>query len=70
MRSAPSRTSRTPSSRMPVPASRITTSQPGGRSSMHDVFPPYRSVSWPGEAIDPRLPQIFPFTGDPLRWAT
>ena len=32
--------------------------------------PPYRSVSWPGEAIDPRLPQIFPFTGDPLRWAT
>ena len=40
MRWAPSRTSRTPSSRMPVPASRITTSQSGGRSSMHEVLPP------------------------------
>src|SRR5919106_4158434 len=46
-----------PSARMPVPESRTTRLSSWGRTSMHDVFPPYRTVSGPGAASDPREPQ-------------
>src|SRR5919106_5390334 len=46
-----------PSARMPVPESRTTRLSSWGRTSMHDVFPPYRTVSGPGVASEPREPQ-------------
>ena len=45
-----------PSSRMPVPASKIRMSWPD-RSSTQAVFPPYSVVEGPGAAIEPRVPQ-------------
>src|SRR5215210_2556059 len=49
--------SATPSARIPVPESRITRLPSSGRTSMHEVLPPYRTVSGPGVASEPREPQ-------------
>ena len=49
--------SRTPSSRMPVPASRIATAPSGSCSSTQEVLPPYFTVDGPGDAIDPGSPR-------------
>src|SRR5213593_2922744 len=46
-----------PSSRAPVPQSRMITVPSEARTSTQDVFPPYRAVFGPGAAIDPRVPQ-------------
>src|SRR3954471_21487195 len=50
-------TSERPSSRMPVPASRMTSQSVAVRTSTHGVLPPYRTVVGPGDGIDPRVPQ-------------
>src|SRR5262247_3401351 len=50
-------TSERPSSRMPVPASRMTSQSVSVRTSTHGVLPPYRTVVGPGDGIDPRVPQ-------------
>src|SRR5688572_5605584 len=49
-------TSERPSSRIPVPASKIRMSSPQ-RISTQDVLPPKPRVRGPGVAIDPRVPQ-------------
>src|SRR5215207_6844388 len=46
-----------PSSRMPVPASRMISQPSAVRSSMHGVLPPYRTVACPGVGTEPRVPQ-------------
>ena len=47
-----------PSARIPVPESRITRLPSSGRTSTHDVFPPVRTVSGPGDAERaPRAPE-------------
>src|SRR5215813_9152175 len=46
-----------PRRRMPVPASRTSTVPSGPRTPTQDVLPPYRAVSGPGVASDPRVPQ-------------
>src|SRR5262245_436701 len=46
-----------PSSRMPVPASRMTSQSVSVRTSTHGILPPYRTVVGPGDGIDPRVPQ-------------
>src|SRR3954469_12789553 len=46
-----------PSSRMPVPASRMMSQPSPVRSSTQGVFPPYRTVEGPGVGMDPRVPQ-------------
>src|SRR5580704_14969236 len=43
--------------RMPVPASRITREPSLAQISTVDVLPPYRVVSAPGAASDPRVPK-------------
>src|SRR6266508_6173168 len=48
--------SESPSSRIPVPASKTRISLPH-RTSTHDVLPPYRVVRGPGVAMEPRVPQ-------------
>src|SRR5512137_1609481 len=46
------------SSRMPLPASTITSrSAAPKRSSRHEVLPPYFTVLGPGVGMDPRTPQ-------------
>src|SRR5215813_2585184 len=50
-------TSERPSSRMPVPASRMTSQSVSVRTSTQGVLPPYRTVVGPGDGIDPRVPQ-------------
>src|SRR5262245_13211302 len=50
-------TNERPSSRMPVPASRMTSQSVSVRTSTHGVLPPYRTVVGPGDGIDPRVPQ-------------
>src|SRR5512137_3125726 len=46
------------SSRMPLPASMITSrSSAPKRSSRHEVLPPYFTVLGPGVGMDPRTPQ-------------
>src|SRR6476469_795608 len=47
-----------PASRIPVPASSTKTVPSSSRISIHDVFPPQRTVSGPGVATEPRQPQI------------
>src|SRR5439155_1007273 len=47
----------TPSVRSPVPASRTIRVSSPVSTSTQDVFPPYRSVSRPGVASEPRQPQ-------------
>ena len=54
----PRSTSSLPSSRIPVPASSTNTVPSSSEISMHDVFPPQRTVSGPGVATEPRQPQI------------
>src|SRR5690349_25122739 len=46
-----------PSSRIPVPASRMMSQPSPVRSSTQGVLPPYRTVEGPGVGIDPRVPQ-------------
>src|SRR6266851_10091030 len=46
-----------PSSRRPVPASRIMSHPLVVRTSTHGVLPPYRTVVGPGLGIEPRVPQ-------------
>src|SRR4051812_30288738 len=46
-----------PSSRIPVPASRMMSQPSSVRSSTQGVFPPYRTVLGPGLGMDPRVPQ-------------
>src|SRR5215472_1802730 len=46
-----------PRRRMPVPASRTSTVPSGPRTPTQEVLPPYRAVSGPGVASDPRVPQ-------------
>src|SRR5689334_12196978 len=46
-----------PSSRMPVPASRMISHPSSVRSSTQGVLPPYRTVLGPGLGMDPRVPQ-------------
>ncbi len=46
-----------PSLRMPVPASSTSIVPSFPRTSTVDVFPPYRTVSGHGAAIDPRVPK-------------
>src|SRR5262245_43806314 len=46
-----------PSSRAPVPQSRMITVPSEALTSTQEVFPPYRAVFGPGAAIDPRVPQ-------------
>src|SRR6478672_2333877 len=46
-----------PSSRMPVPASRMISQSSSVRSSTQGVFPPYRTVLGPGLGMEPRVPQ-------------
>src|SRR4029078_7233317 len=55
----PSRRSRRarPSSRIPVPASRMISQPSSVRSSTQGVFPPYRTVLGPGLGMEPRVPQ-------------
>src|SRR4051812_45710508 len=53
----PSASKERPSSRMPVPASRMISQPSPVRSSTHGVLPPYRTVEGPGEGMDPRVPQ-------------
>src|SRR5215213_1143829 len=43
---------------MPVPASRTTTTPSPRSTSTHDVLPPYRTVCGPGDASEPRHPQM------------
>src|SRR5262249_55967590 len=38
---------------------------PLGRTSTHDVFPPYRLVDRPGTGMEPRTPQNLTFIGVP-----
>src|SRR5450756_79623 len=42
--------------RMPVPASRTSTVPARPTTPTHEVFPPYRAVSGPGVASEPRVP--------------
>src|ERR1051325_1508082 len=49
--------SRSPRFLMPVPASRIISSLFASRTSTQGVFPPYRTVCFPGVEIEPRVPQ-------------
>src|SRR3954454_19378340 len=54
-----------PSARAPVPQSKMMCSPALVVTATHDVLPPNRTVSGPGVAIDPRVPQkrtrmIFP----------
>ena len=51
------RASARPSSRMPVPASRMISQPSSVRSSTQGVLPPYRTVSGPGLGMEPRVPQ-------------
>src|SRR5438445_5372635 len=46
-----------PSSRSPVPASRIRSDPVLSRTSTQAVLPPYRTVSGPGVGLEPRVPQ-------------
>src|SRR5256885_1284152 len=46
-----------PSSRAPVPQSRMITVPSEARTSTQEVLPPKRAVLGPGAAIDPRVPQ-------------
>src|SRR5215207_1253730 len=46
-----------PSSRIPVPASRMMSHPSPVLSSTQGVLPPYRTVRGPGEGIEPRVPQ-------------
>ena len=46
-----------PSSRIPVPASRMMSQPSPVRSSTQGVLPPYRTVEGPGVGIEPRVPQ-------------
>src|SRR5215207_8852673 len=46
-----------PSSRIPVPASRMMSHPSPVRSSTQGVLPPYRTVRGPGDGIEPRVPQ-------------
>ena len=48
----------TPSGRMPVPASSTIACPLSRRTSTHEVLPPYRTVSAPGAASEPRHPQM------------
>src|SRR3954469_7898770 len=50
-----------PSRRRPVPASMMIGAAPRGRTSTHDVLPPYRLVVRPGTGIEPRTPQNLTF---------
>src|SRR5205823_5752689 len=52
-----------PSSRSPVPASRIRSDPVLSRTSTQAVLPPYRTVSGPGVGIEPRVPQKRIFIG-------
>src|SRR3954471_11411799 len=52
-----------PSRRRPVPASMMIGGSPRGRTSTHDVLPPYRLVVRPGTGIEPRTPQNLTFIG-------
>src|SRR6185436_13111314 len=52
-----------PSRRSPVPASMMIGGAPRGRTSTHDVLPPYRLVVRPGTGIEPRTPQNLTFIG-------
>src|SRR5215467_15462378 len=62
MRPGSSLASERPSPRMPVPAS-ITIRPPSSRrTSRQDVFPPYRTVSGPGAAKEPRQPHTLALT--------
>ena len=49
--------SEAPSARIPVPESRMTRLPSSGRTSTHEVLPPVRTVSGPGDASEPREPQ-------------
>src|SRR5579884_1420393 len=53
-----------PSGRIPVPASRITSRPDALRTSTHDVLPPYLTVRSPGVDSEPRQPQIAARTVD------
>ena len=55
--SGPDRASSSPSFRAPVPQSKISSVPSSARASTHGVFAPYRYVSGPGAAIEPRVPQ-------------
>src|SRR5919106_6213731 len=57
IRSGTAPSSDAPSARIPVPESRITRLPSSGRTSTHEVLPPYRTVSGPGDAREPREPQ-------------
>ncbi len=53
----PSAASCSPSGRMPVPASRISSSPLAVSTEMQVVLPPYRTVDGPGTGSEPRVPQ-------------
>jgi len=46
-----------PSFRAPVPQSKMSSVPSSARAATHGVFPPYRLVSGPAAAIEPRTPQ-------------
>src|SRR5215813_13555126 len=54
-----------PRRRMPVPASMMIRGPDLGRTSTHDVLPPYRFVWAPGTGNDPRTPQKRIFIASP-----
>src|SRR3954452_12016717 len=60
------RTRSSPSSRMPVPASRTSALSPPSTTSTQEVLPPYTTVPGPGAGTEPRHPQIFSCTGTKL----
>src|SRR3989304_6980262 len=50
--------------RMPVPASSTSTVPSRPTTPTHEVFPPYRAVSGPGVASEPRVPHSGTCTSD------
>src|SRR2546421_12886650 len=57
-----------PSARAPVPQSNMKRAPALVVTSTHEVLPPKRTVSGPGTAIDPRVPQNRTRIRPPSRW--
>src|SRR3982751_832822 len=55
-----------PSSRIPLPASRISSQPSPVLTLTHEVLPPYLAASEPATGIEPRTPQSFTSTGSAL----